>query len=225
MKFKRLFAAALSLCLLLGIAPAYAAPGEAPGPAAALEEVVPIPGDLIGAMEEEADGLFRFPSLRESAQFFRELPRLARVLNNRARTVSSSRDLAALDSACSLNKTGPIGVAAAELNGQPVTLLVLGGTVPVRGQATGFREDVLAAMEQSNDYLRNVVKLFDAARTDGTPVIPADRPVIVSGISLGGMIAQQLLAQKDLMARFDIQAILCFGSPLIAPEHRAQGCL
>ena len=32
-----------------------------------------------------------------------------------------------------------------------------------------------------------------------------------------------LLAQKDLMARFDIQAILCFGSPLIARStaHRA----
>ena len=227
MKSKRFLAAALSTCLLLSAVPALAAPAApAETPAAVStsvnEDVVLIPEDLITAMEDEAaqKDWFRFPSFRESAAFLREMPRLYNVVSTRARTVSSSRDLAALDVACSLNKSGPMGVAPALLDGEPVTLLVLGGTFPVPGQATGFKEDVLSAMEQSNDYLRNIVKLFDAKNTDGTPVIPADKPVIVSGLSLGGMVAQQLLAQEELMERFDIHSIICFGAPLLAAEYR-----
>ena len=89
-----------------------------------------------------------------------------------------------------------------------------------RGQATGFREDVLSAMEQSNDYLRNIVKLFEATDDNGAPIIPPEKPVIVSGLSLGGMVAQQLLAQPELMERFQIHSIVCFGAPLLAAEYR-----
>ena len=227
MKFKRFLAAALSTCMLLSAVPVFAAPAApaavpAAASASAEEDVVLIPEDLIGAMEEDVDrkDWFRLPSFRETAAYLREMPRLYNVINTRARTLSSSRDLAALDAASSLNGKGPMGVVPALLNGEPVTLLVLGGTFPAKGQATGFKEDVLSAMEQSNDYLRNIVKLFDAKNADGSPVIPADKPVIVSGLSLGGMVAQQLLAQKDLMDRFDIHSIICFGAPLLAAEYR-----
>ena len=227
MNFKRFLAAAMSTCLLLSAVPAYAVPAAsadvpASVSASAEQDVVLIPEDMIGAMEEDVarKDLFRLPTLRETAAYLREMPRLYNVVSTRARTLSSSRDLAALDAASSMSKAGPMGVAAATLNGQPVTLLVLGGTFPARGQATGFKEDVLSAMEQSNDYLRNIVKLFDAKDADGNPVIPADKPVIVSGLSLGGMVAQQLLAQKNIMDRFDIHSIICFGAPLLAAEYR-----
>ena len=108
------------------------------------------------------------------------------------------------------------------LNGEEATLVNLGGTMFVDGQATGIKEDLLSAMEQTNDYLKNIIRLFYSTKEDGTPLVPADKPVIVSGISLGGMVAQQLLAQKDLMNDFDIKAIICFGSPLLAPHDRTE---
>ena len=224
MKFKRLLAVSLSTCMMLGAVPAYAA--EAPAEPAVVseteEDVVLIPEELLGAMEEDAaqKDYFRFPSVKESNRFLRDMPQFYGSLKIDSDEVNSSHRLAALDSFSSLKKGGPIGVAPCTLNGEPVTLVVLGGTVPVRGQATGFKEDVLSAMECANDYVRNVVKLFDAVDENGDPVIPADKPVIVSGISLGGMVAQQLLAQKDLMERFDISEIICFGSPLLAAEYR-----
>lgn len=107
-------------------------------------------------------------------------------------TISKSQQLAKL--CCvpsSLENLGPIAIADAKLNGQEITLIVLQGTEVTEGQATGILEDLQSGFGQSNAYLETVVKLFQDDK-----IIPKDKPIFVTGISLGGMVAQQLLAQK-----------------------------
>lgn len=157
---------------------------------------------------------------RDLIQFQRKVKKYFTKMDVSAQELTSSYDLAMFDSACTGKEHGSIGVAPARLNGEDVTLIALGGTNIKEGQATGFKEDILSALGKSNQYLRNVVALFDEVDEYNQPIIPEDKPVIVTGISLGGMVAQQLLGQKELLKRFDIQQIICFGSPLLEPFKR-----
>ena len=132
--------------------------------------------------------------------------------------VTSVNQLAILTSICALHQgEGPITVTAATLNGEDITLLMLGGTQEVEGQATTMEENQLASFGKPNDYLTAVVKLF----TDGT--IPSQKPVLVTGISLGGMIAQQLLGQSEVVDHFTLRAVITYGSPITLPLDR-KGC-
>ena len=130
-------------------------------------------------------------------------------------TVTSVHQLATLTSICATPKgDGPISVTSASLNGEDITLVTLGGTEMVEGQATGTKESGLASKGKSNDYLVAVTKLFDEN------VIPKGKPVVVTGISLGGMIAQQVLGQQSIMDNYSIRAVITFGSPLTMPIDR-----
>lgn len=111
-------------------------------------------------------------------------------------------------------RQGPITVTPAKLNGESVTLVTLGGTQNREGQATTMDESKLASDGLGNDYLTAVVNLFK----DGT--VPLDKPVFISGISLGGMIAQQLLGESYIMDNFTIKAVVTFGSPITMPFDR-----
>ena len=130
-------------------------------------------------------------------------------------TVTEVNQLAILTSMCaSLEGRGPITLTPAQLNGKDITLLTLGGTQEVEGQATTMEESRLAAMGSDNDYLKAVVALFD----NGT--IPTSKPVLVTGISLGGMIAQQLMGVECVTSKYEIAAVITFGSPITLPIHR-----
>ena len=129
--------------------------------------------------------------------------------------ITTVHQLAIITSVCaSLYVDGPISVTDALLNGDEITLVTLGGTEEVEGQATSMKESQLAAFGKPNDYLTAVTHLFK----DG--IIPSQKPVVVTGISLGGMIAQQLLGQQDLLATHNLRAIITFGSPLTLPLER-----
>ena len=129
--------------------------------------------------------------------------------------VTTVNQLAILTSICATRKgDGPITVTSSTLNGEEITLVTLGGTEMVEGQATSMEESQLAAFGKPNDYLTAVTKLF----ADGT--IPQNKPVIVTGISLGGMIAQQILGVKEVTDNFNIRAIITFGSPITLPLDR-----
>ena len=129
--------------------------------------------------------------------------------------VTTVNQLAILTSVCAAREVdGPITVTAATLNGEETTLVTLGGTENKEGQATTMQESQLAAFGKPNDYLTAVEKLFE----DGT--IPQNKPVIVTGISLGGMIAQQILGIEDILSKYSIRAIITFGSPLTLPLNR-----
>ena len=129
--------------------------------------------------------------------------------------IKSVSNLAIITSICAARTVdGPISVTKALFNNEPITLITLGGTENEEGQATTMQESQLAAFGKPNDYLRALVNLFD----NGT--ISQDYPIIVTGISLGGMIAQQLLSRTDIVDKFNIRAIITFGSPFTLPLDR-----
>ena len=132
-----------------------------------------------------------------------------------AQEVTTVHQLAILTSiSASLDDKGPITVTPSHLNKEAVTLVTLGGTQMVEGQATGMQESQLASFGKPNDYLTAVVNLFK----DGT--IPASTPVVLTGISLGGMIAQQLLSVAEVLESHEIRVVITFGSPLTLPLDR-----
>lgn len=141
--------------------------------------------------------------------------------NTEVQTISDSKQLALLASATSSTKdAGPITITPAKLNEEEITLITLGKEEIISGEATGIREDVLENLDKSNDYLVDVMNLFETTDENGELIIPEDKPIVVVGSSLGGMVAQQLLTQDNLTNKYDFEAIICFGSPLIAPEAR-----
>ena len=130
-------------------------------------------------------------------------------------TVTSVHQLAILTSVCaSRDGYGPISVTPCRLNGEEITLVTLGGTQQVEGQATTMKENQLASFGKPNDYLTAVTKLFQ----NGT--IPASKPVLVTGISLGGMIAQQILGVGEVLESHTLKGIITFGSPITLPLNR-----
>lgn len=226
MKFKRTMAALLCACLIgTSVVPVAAAEVRQPVAAAATEVSADIPEVMLEQMgrDVELKDFIRPISVRDFARFLKKMKKYYTTMDSSARTLTTAWDMAYMDSACSSPAHGSIGITKARLNDEPVTLITLGGTCLKDGQASGIEEDLLSALEQSNDYLRNIVKMFDAVDENGQPVIPEDKPVVVTGISLGGMVAQQLLAQKDIVKRFDIKEVICFGSPLLAPFSRREG--
>ena len=129
--------------------------------------------------------------------------------------VTTVNQLAIITSVCAARQVeGPITITNASLNGEDMTLVTLGGTENKEGQATTMEESQLAAFGKSNDYLLALKNLF----TNGT--IAADKPVIVTGISLGGMIAQQILGESEIVDNFSIRAVITFGSPFTLPLDR-----
>ena len=139
-------------------------------------------------------------------------------------TIKKLKDLAVLTSMSSFGKdnhNGPIGVAKCILNGEEkVTLMMLGGTQIKEGQATTMEESKLATKGEDNDYLDAIIEVFKSKDEKGDKVIDKDIPIIISGISLGGMVAQQLLGKEEIINNYKIKSILCIGSPIIKPLDR-----
>ena len=132
--------------------------------------------------------------------------------------VKKPQNLAVLTSICSFGRNtnrGPIGVSKCLFNGKEhVTLITLGGTQFKDGQATRFLESKLSMKGKDNDYLTALLRLLDS------DVIDKDNPLIISGISLGGMIVQQILSRDEVLNKFKIKSIITFGSPLTKPLDR-----
>ena len=127
-------------------------------------------------------------------------------------TVRNINDLALFTSvSSSMKDTGPITITTGMYGDDPITLMTLGGTEFVDGQATTFKESKLASYGMSNDYILNVLDLFHSG------AVPSDREIILTGISLGGMIAQQVMADEYVREHYKFKAIVCFGSPLVPP--------
>lgn len=121
---------------------------------------------------------------------------------------------------CSLSaidgNVGPIGIVPAKytVNGtsDDIYFIFLGGTEFKDGQATDFKTDILSGFGKDNDYLQaliNTVKLN----------VPKDSKLFVSGLSLGGMVAQQFISNEDIANCYDIVNTVCIGSPLIINER------
>jgi hypothetical protein len=90
-----------------------------------------------------------------------------------------------------------------------VYVVALSGTETiVENQTTTVKEDLLSGFELSNEYKTNVKNaIIDR--------IPAGSNIILAGHSLGGMIAQQVAADKYIKDNYEVLNTVTFGSPLI----------
>ncbi len=90
-----------------------------------------------------------------------------------------------------------------------VYVVALSGTETiVENQTTTVREDLLSGFELSNEYELNV-------RNAIIDRVPAGSNIILAGHSLGGMVAQQVAADKYIKNNYEVLNTVTFGSPLI----------
>ena len=112
---------------------------------------------------------------------------------------------------------GPITITEGTLkNGKEskkVYVVGLSGTELVKNQSTGLLIDLLSGFCLDNDYLKNVVAAINEN-------VPANSNLVLSGHSLGGMIAQQVAADKSIKDGYNVLNTLTFGSPLLAAGSR-----
>lgn len=112
---------------------------------------------------------------------------------------------------------GPIVVTKGKLitksASKEIYLITLSGTEQVKNQSTGFWTDLKAGFNQDNAYLKNVVSVIKNN-------IPTGSNLILSGHSLGGMVAQQVAANTDIKSNYQILNTVTFGSPLISAGSR-----
>lgn len=93
-----------------------------------------------------------------------------------------------------------------------VNLVLLGGTEIKEGQATGIKEDVLSGMSLSNEYL------YDAYYAIYDNIKDTDTPIVISGYSLGGMVAQQLAGLYYIQNYYNVSNVVAIASPLLAKD-------
>jgi hypothetical protein len=116
----------------------------------------------------------------------------------------------------SYQQDGPISITKGVLNynnwlgqSKDVYVVCLSGTdMDAKNQTTGWWTDLLSGFEFDNQYVKNIKKVMSEN-------IPAGSNVIVSGHSLGGMVAQQVVSDKTLKNNYNFLNTVTFGSPLI----------
>lgn len=92
---------------------------------------------------------------------------------------------------------------------QNVYVIALSGTdTDVKNQTTGYWTDLLVGFELDNKYIQNV-------RNAIVSNVPAGSNLVVTGHSLGGMVAQQVAADNTIKNNYNVLNTITFGSPLI----------
>ncbi len=113
---------------------------------------------------------------------------------------------------------GPFSITQATLttngwfgkkNNTPVYVVALSGTdTDTQNQTTGIWTDLLVGFEFDNKYIQNVKKaIFEN--------VPLGSNILVTGHSLGGMVAQQVASDTAIKENYNVVNTVTFGSPLI----------
>lgn len=174
-------------------------------------------GTAVSASEVES-GLTEVAADTDTSNDARIAATAAEVLSKGTYTYTNSAELARLvQLGYSCNQSdGPISITKATLNynnwwgtTKDVYVVCLSGTdTDVKNQSTGWFTDLLVGFEFNNAYIRNVKKAI-------LENIPAGSNIIVTGHSLGGMVAQQVASESELKSDYNILNTVTFGSPLI----------
>ena len=121
-------------------------------------------------------------------------------------TLSSIKDAAVLCGLSAATDNGAICIF--ELTNGNGYVVTLGATeITNQSENLGIKEDILSAFNHSNDYKKNAI----AAIVNN---IPNGETVYLYGYSLGGMVMQQVLSDKQIRKGYNIEAAVAIGSPI-----------
>lgn len=107
----------------------------------------------------------------------------------------------------------PIFIAPID-NRQGSYLVALSGTqwlLDKLGQATGLPEDISTSLGLPEPYSASVIRSLNAY--DGGRGVPGGASLYLVGHSLGGMVAQRLMANPGLSGRWQVAQVITLGSP------------
>lgn len=120
-------------------------------------------------------------------------------------TLTTIKDAARLCGLSSATDSGAICIF--EISGGGY-LITLGGTeVTNTEENIGIKEDIQSAFNQSSEYKSNVISAI-------TQTVPSGSDVYIYGYSLGGMVMQQVIAERQIKGSYNIKAAVAIGSPV-----------
>ena len=97
--------------------------------------------------------------------------------------------------------------------GKEVYMVALNGTGFVEGQQYGIIADLLSGMEADSEYLQYSLNAI-------LENIPKGSNLFIAGMSLGGMIAQQVMVQDCILENYNVEYVTIIGSPALCVEER-----
>lgn len=145
------------------------------------------------------------------------------TLTNVAEMATLSSYSAATDNLGPVLIIDDVQLTESDGNKQTVTLVLLAGTKLSETQATGFKEDIYSGMALDNEYLYSAFNTIKAHFTDEQGNVDYNHKLVIQGISLGGMVAQQLTAvyakyENEGTENFDVLYTTTFGSPILSAD-------
>lgn len=150
---------------------------------------------------------------------FKIMDMVYKMQNGETVTIENAAQMATLTKVgyADYQTAGPISITEGRMTyntywgseDKEVYVVALSGTETiVENQTTTVKEDLLSGFELSNEYATNVKNaIIDR--------IPAGSNIILAGHSLGGMVAQQVAADKYVKDNYEVLNTVTFGSPLI----------
>ena len=150
---------------------------------------------------------------------FKIMDMVYKMQNGETVTIENAAQMATLTKVgyADYQTAGPISITEGRMTyntywgaeDKEVYVVALSGTETiVENQTTTVKEDLLSGFELSNEYATNVKNaIIDR--------IPAGSNIILAGHSLGGMVAQQVAADKYIKDNYEVLNTVTFGSPLI----------
>ena len=150
---------------------------------------------------------------------FKIMDMVYKIQNGETVTIENAAQMATLTKVgyADYQSAGPISITEGRMTyntywgteDKEVYVVALSGTETiVENQTTTVKEDLLSGFELSNEYKTNVKNaIIDR--------IPAGSNIILAGHSLGGMVAQQVAADKYIKDNYEVLNTVTFGSPLI----------
>lgn len=100
----------------------------------------------------------------------------------------------------------------------PVYLVCIAGTEVIGGHPNNVDADVMTALNLPNQYERQIRKVIEKN-------VPKGSNLMLTGHSLGGMVAQQVCADSKLKRDYNILYTVAFGAPVVKGQSGYEGTL